>query len=187
MKEPAWMSLYKGLLAFLVYLYLESLGVERGLHCEIRESFFRHCWRWSEDDRSASALVIGRVQAMTRRQQMLGKASSSQTPKGCLEAPYLLTARVISIYAPHFQGIWEMECFSPRTAFFSSSSFSCSALFTIIDSTRQSKWRAWRFSSENRSCIWKIKESRGGIATDSLLNCNDRLDWNLYYNLFYNL
>ena len=34
----------------------------------------------SENDGSASALVIGRVQAMTRRREMFGKASSSQTP-----------------------------------------------------------------------------------------------------------
>ena len=34
----------------------------------------------SENDRSASALVIGRVQAMTRGRYMFGKASSSQTP-----------------------------------------------------------------------------------------------------------
>ena len=49
----------------------------------------------SEEDRSASAPVIGRVQVMTRRQQMLRKVSSSQTP----------SARMFSIYAPHFQGI----------------------------------------------------------------------------------
>ena len=36
LKEPSWMSLYKGLLAYLVYFYLESLGVVRGDHCEIR-------------------------------------------------------------------------------------------------------------------------------------------------------
>ena len=36
--------------------------------------------------------------------------------KGRLEAPYLLIARVFSIYLPHFQGIWEVECLSPRTA-----------------------------------------------------------------------
>ena len=35
--------------------------------------------------------------------------------KGCLEATYLLTARVFSIYVPHFQGILEMECLSPST------------------------------------------------------------------------
>ena len=34
----------------------------------------------SENDRSASAIVIGRVQATTRRRWMFGKASSSQTP-----------------------------------------------------------------------------------------------------------
>ena len=34
----------------------------------------------SENDGSASAFVIVRVPAMTRRRQMFGKASSSQTP-----------------------------------------------------------------------------------------------------------
>ena len=34
----------------------------------------------SENDGSASTLVIGRVQAMTRRRQIFGKASSSQKP-----------------------------------------------------------------------------------------------------------
>ena len=29
LKEPSWMSLYKGLVAYLVYLYLESLGMVR--------------------------------------------------------------------------------------------------------------------------------------------------------------
>ena len=29
LKEPSWMSLYKGLVAYLVYLYLESLGIVR--------------------------------------------------------------------------------------------------------------------------------------------------------------
>ena len=43
LKEPSWMSLYKGLAAYLVYPYLESLGVVRGDQCEIRESLFRHC------------------------------------------------------------------------------------------------------------------------------------------------
>ena len=36
--------------------------------------------------------------------------------KGCLGAPHLLTARVFFTYVPHFQWIWEMECFSPRIA-----------------------------------------------------------------------
>ena len=36
--------------------------------------------------------------------------------KGCLEPPYLLTARVFSIYVRQFHGIWEMECLSSRTA-----------------------------------------------------------------------
>ena len=73
----------------------------------------------SENDHSVSVLVISRVKAMTRRRWMFGKASSSRAPsagKGCLEAPYLLTARVFSNYVPHFQGIWEMEYLSPSTA-----------------------------------------------------------------------
>ena len=37
----------------------------------------------SEHDGSASAFVIGRVQVMTRRRQMLGTAASSQTPGRC--------------------------------------------------------------------------------------------------------
>ena len=37
----------------------------------------------SENDGSASAFVFGRVQAMTRRRQMFGTASSSQTPGQC--------------------------------------------------------------------------------------------------------
>ena len=75
--------------------------------------------KFSENDHSASVLVISRVQAMTRRRWMFGKASSSQAPsasKRLLEAPYLSTARVLSIYLPHFQGIWEMECLSPNAA-----------------------------------------------------------------------
>ena len=43
LKEPSKMSHYKGLLAYLVYLYLQSLGVGHGNHCEIRELLFRHC------------------------------------------------------------------------------------------------------------------------------------------------
>ena len=37
------MSLYKGLVVYLDYLYLESLGVVHGDQCEMRESPFRHC------------------------------------------------------------------------------------------------------------------------------------------------
>ena len=37
--------------------------------------------------------------------------------KDCLEASDLLTARVFSIFIPHFPGIWEMECLSPRNVY----------------------------------------------------------------------
>ena len=40
----------------------------------------------------------------------------------CLETPYLLTDRVFSIYVPHFQGIWEMNCVPPSMPSTSSSS-----------------------------------------------------------------
>ena len=72
-----------------------------------------------ENDHSASVLVISRVQAMSKDDGYLGKYLHPKHPmlvKGHLEAPYLLTARVFSIYLPHFQGIWEVECLSPRTA-----------------------------------------------------------------------
>ena len=39
LKEPSWMSLYKGL-AYLVYV--KYFGVVHGDYCEVRESLFRH-------------------------------------------------------------------------------------------------------------------------------------------------
>ena len=54
-----------------------------------------------EHDHSASALVNGRLRAMTWRRWMFGKKHLRRKyevlVKGCLEAPYLLTARVFSI------------------------------------------------------------------------------------------
>ena len=75
----------------------------------------------NENDRSASALVIGRVLEMIRRR--LHRNHQLLLVKGFLEAPYLLTARVFSKYVPHFQGIWEMKCPSPSMP--SSSPSSC--------------------------------------------------------------
>ena len=51
------------------------------------------CRQWPEDDG-----CLGKH--LHRKRQVL--------VKGCLEAPYLLTAGVFSICLPHFQGIWEM-------------------------------------------------------------------------------
>ena len=63
----------------------------------------------SENDRSASALVIGTVQARPEGDRCLEKHLHRKHQvliKGCLEAPYLLTARVFSIYlVPNFPGI----------------------------------------------------------------------------------
>ena len=100
LKEPSWTSLYKGL-ACLVYL--ESLGVVHGDHCEIRESLFRHCWPraglglFHLRKRSVSfrACDSVKVQAMTRRRWIFGKAYSSQERsaivKGDLEVVYVFT------------------------------------------------------------------------------------------------
>ena len=77
---------------------------------------------FSENDHSASVLVISRVQAMTRRRRMFGKASSSQAQSaskrlfGSSLSVDCQSVRVFSIYLPHFQRIWEMECLSHRTA-----------------------------------------------------------------------
>ena len=69
LKEPSWMSLYKGLVAYLVYLYLESLGIVRRVinaRSENRSSGIADLeqiliYFISENDCSASALVIGSV------------------------------------------------------------------------------------------------------------------------------
>ena len=120
-----------------------------------------------ENDHSASVLVISRVQAMSRRWWMFGKVSSSQAPHAskrsfgsslsvdCQSVFYLLTS------FPRDLG--SRMSFS-QNSMPSTSSSSCSALFTIIDGTRKSRWRAWR-SLSKIDCIWIIKESRGGIAT----------------------
>ena len=76
----------------------------------------------SENDRSASALVIGMVQAVTRRRWMFGKASSSPAPSVSerLFGSSLSVDRQSVFYLRltyHFQGIWDMECLhAPRTA-----------------------------------------------------------------------
>ena len=93
----------------------------------------------------------------------------------------LLTARVFSIYVPHFQGIsGDGMSFSQNSAPFTFIRSSCSALFTIIDGRRQRRLRAWRSSSENRSCIWMIKESRRGIASLLVM-----IDWTGTYIITY--
>ena len=84
------------------------------LHCIDLEQVLIHFI--SENDNSASPFVILRGQVTTRKRKMFGKAPSSVLIKGCLVAPYLLTARVFSIDVPHLQGISETECLSPRTA-----------------------------------------------------------------------
>ena len=80
------MSLYKDLLAYLVFSYISRISIWRSTaRSENRSSGVVDLEQVlihfiSENYGSASAFVIGRVQAMTRRRQMFGKASSSQTP-----------------------------------------------------------------------------------------------------------
>ena len=105
----------------------------------------------SENDHSAFVLRISRVQAMTRRRWMFGKASSSQAPS----ASKRLFGSSLSV---NFQSVFHLLTSFPRDLgngmFFSqnsmpsTSSCSRSGLFTIIDGTRQSRWRAWRSSSK---------------------------------------
>ena len=73
----------------------------------------------SENDHSVSVLVISRVKAVTRRRSMFGKASSSQAQsagKRLFGSSLSVDCQSVSNYEPHFQGIWEMELLSPRTA-----------------------------------------------------------------------
>ena len=94
-----------------------------GDHCEIRKSL--HCWLRAGLDSVKKVAQLPRLWSVGCRQRpegdgCLGKHFHRKHQvliKGCLElATYLLTARVCSIYVPNFQGIWEMECLSPRTA-----------------------------------------------------------------------
>ena len=104
-----------------------------------------------ENGHSASVLRISRVQAMTRRRWMFGKASSSQAPS----ASKRLFGSYLSV---DFQSVFRLLTSFPRhlgsgmssfqNNMLSTSSSSRSGLFTIIDGTRQSRWRAWRSSSK---------------------------------------
>ena len=83
------MSLYKDLLAYLVFSRISRSSIWRSTtRSENRSSGVVDLEQVlihfiSENDGSASAFVIGKVQAMTRRRQMFGTASSSQTPGRC--------------------------------------------------------------------------------------------------------
>ena len=107
------------------------------------------CWQRPEDDRCLRKYFH-------RKDPVLIKC--------CLEPSYLLTARVFSIHVVISKGFEKWNVFLPKQHAFYFTRSSCSALFTIIDGTRQSRWQAWPSWSENRSCIWTIEESRRGIA-----------------------
>ena len=107
------MSLYKGLLAYLVYLY-QSLRVVHGNHCEISDC--------CSDTVDLEQVLIYFMWSLGSRQwpegdRCLGKHLHRQylmLIKGCLETPYLLTDRVFSICVPHFQGTEKWNVFLPE-------------------------------------------------------------------------
>ena len=117
---------------------------------------------------------------------MFGKASSSQAPsanKRLFGSSLSVDCQSVFHLSTSFPGdLGNRLSFSQKSM--PSTSPSCSALFTIIDGTRQSKLRTWRSSSKNRSCIWMIEESRRGIATDSLLIL---IDWTGTYIITHNI
>ena len=76
---------------------------------------------------------------------MFGKASQSQTLNAnemLLEAPYL-TDRVFPFTYLISKRFEKWNVFLPEQHAFYFIRSSCSALFTIIDGTRQSRWPAW--------------------------------------------
>ena len=117
--QLSWMSLYKGFLAYSISSTSTSNCMATTARSENRSSDIVRDLDHvlihfiSENDHSPSVLVISRVQAMSRRRWMFGKASSSQATSG---SSLSVDCPIFSIYLPHFQGIWKMECLSPRTA-----------------------------------------------------------------------
>ena len=142
------MTLYKGLMAYLVYLYVESPGVVRGNQCEIRQSLFRHCWpragldlfhqwKWFLSFCASDQLGVG----------------NDQKTIDVWESIFI--ARSLSV---HCQSVFHPTTSFPRdlgngmsfsqSSMPPTSSSSCSAYNTIIDCTKPSKLWAWRSSSK---------------------------------------
>ena len=84
---------------------------------------------------------------------MFGKASSSQTPSANkrLFGSSLSADCQLSVF--HLRTSFPRDLRNEMSSFQNSmpSTLSCSssALFTVIDGTRQSRWRAWRSSSDD--------------------------------------
>ena len=105
----------------------------------------------SENDRSASSLVISRVQEMTRKRWMFGKVSSSQAPsanKNLFGISLSVDCQSICYLSTSFPRDLGNGLSFSQNSVPSTTSSSCSALFTIIDDTRQSKLRAWLSSGK---------------------------------------
>ena len=165
------MSFYKGL-AYLVYL--ESLRVMHSSNGEIWKAPFTYCWSGARldpfherKDYSASALLIGRVHAM-RRRWMFEKASSSHAASASrrlLGSSFSADCHIIC----HLRSLFLRDLGNGRS--FSQNNMPSVAsdtfrvLLIMIEGTR---WRAWQYSSDHRSCVWIIRVSRRGMATDFL-------------------
>ena len=135
---------------------------------------------FSENDHSASVLVISRVEVMTRRRRMFGKASSSQAPSASQER---LFGSSLSVDC---QRVFHLLTSFPRdlgngmslsqNSMPSTSSFSCSVLFPTIDGTRESRYGG-------RDDPQEEKESRRGNSYSLLV----LIDWTGTYIVTHNI
>ena len=145
---------------------------------EIWKALFTYHWSGARldpfherKDHSASAILIGRVHAMRRRRWMFGKASLSHAPSASrrlLRSSFSADCHIICHLRSSFQRDLGNGRPLSQNNVPSVASDSSRVLLTMVEGTRYSKWRAWRSSSENLSCIWIIGESRRGITTDFL-------------------
>ena len=121
----------------------------------------------SKNDRSASALVIRMVQAVTGRRWIFGKAFSSEAPSASKRLfGSSLSVDCQSVFHLRTSFPWDLGngmSFS-QNCMPSTSSSRCSALFTIIDGIDRADGERG-YLRQKRSCTWMIKESRRGIAT----------------------
>ena len=125
----------------------------------------------SENDRSASALVIGMVQAVTRRRWMFGKASSSPAPSVSerlfgsslsVDRQSVFYLRLTYVISKGF-GTWNVFMLPEQHALYFIIQLQCLIYYNRWHDTKQMAGVA--IFVKNRSCTWMIKESRRGIAT----------------------
>ena len=118
LKEPSWMSHYKGLLAYLVYLAITARSENCSLGTVDQEQVLIHfisetgaqllllwsvgCRQWLEGERCSEKHLHSQHQMLI---------------KGCLEALNIsVDCQIVFRLRTSFPRDWEMECLSPRTA-----------------------------------------------------------------------